>query len=155
MEGNTMTLAKLSNNWLPSVPSFMNRFLEGDLMDWNSSYYSDANATLPAVNVKETKNDFLVEVAAPGMNKEDFKIDYDNGRLTISSERKNESKEKDGERITRHEFSYQSFKRSFTISENVVQSDKIEASYKNGILKITLPKRDEIKPKPTRSIEIL
>lgn len=149
-----MTLAKLSNNWFPSMPSFFDRFFDGDLMDWNSSNFSSTNTTMPAVNVKENNNEFLIEVAAPGMTKEDFNVNYDNGRLTISSEKKNESEEKDDEKVTRREFSYQCFQRSFTVSEQLVESEKITANYKNGILHVTLPKREEIKPKPTRQIEI-
>ncbi len=149
-----MTLARLSNNVFPTFPSFFDKFFEGDLMDWNTSNYSDSNSTLPAVNVKETENDFLIEVAAPGMKKEDFNVSYDNGRLTICSEKKNEKEEKEGEKITRKEFSYQSFQRSFSISENVVNAEKISADYKDGILHISLPKREEVKPKPAKQIAI-
>ena len=98
-----MTLARLSNNWFPSTPSFFDRFFEGDLMDWNRNNFSSTNSTLPAVNVKENDNEFLIEVAAPGMTKNDFKIEYDNGRLTISSEHKDKKEEKDGEKVTRRE----------------------------------------------------
>ncbi|MCW3785396.1 Hsp20/alpha crystallin family protein [Plebeiibacterium sediminum] len=149
-----MTLAKLSNNWFPSFPSLVDRFFDGELMDWNSSNYSSTNSTLPAVNVKENENEFLIDVAAPGLKKEDFSVNYDNGRLTISSEKKNEKEEKDGEKVTRREFSYQSFQRSFTVAQNIVDAEKIEAHYDNGILHISLPKRDEVKPKPTKQIEI-
>ena len=150
-----MTLAKLSNNWFPSTPSIFDRFFEGDLMDWNRSNFSSTNTTLPAVNIKENSNEFLIEVAAPGMKKEDFMIDYENGRLTISSEIKNESEEKNEEKVTRREFSYQSFQRSFNVSENIVDAEKIEANYSSGILRINLPKREEIKPKPAKKIKIL
>ena len=149
-----MTLAKLSNNWLPSFPSLFDKIFEGDLMDWNNSNFAGANSTLPAVNVKENENEFLLEVAAPGMKKGDFMLNYDNGRLTISSEQKNENEEKEGERITRREFSYQSFQRSFTVSERAVDAEKITASYNEGILNITLPKREELKPKPAKEIKI-
>ena len=149
-----MTLARLSNNWFPSTPSFFDRFFEGDLMDWNRSNFSSTNSTLPAVNVKENENEFLIEVAAPGMSKNDFKIEYDNGRLTISSEHKEENQEKEGEKVSRREFSYQSFQRSFTVAETAVDAEKIKANYKEGILFITLPKRDEIKPKPAKEIKI-
>ncbi len=149
-----MTLAKLSNNWIPSFPSLVDRFFDGELMDWNSSNYSSTNSTLPAVNVKENENEFLIDVAAPGLTKEDFTVNYDNGRLTISSEKENEKEEKDGEKVTRREFSYQSFQRSFTVAQNIVDAEKIEAHYNNGILHISLPKRDEVKPKPTKQIEI-
>ena len=94
--------------------------------------------------------EFLIDVAAPGLTKDDFKVHYDNGRLSISSEKKNEVEEKEGEKITRREFSYQSFQRSFTVAENVVDPEKIAANYENGILHISLPKREEVKPKPKR-----
>ncbi|MCW3804853.1 Hsp20/alpha crystallin family protein [Plebeiibacterium marinum] len=149
-----MTLAKLSNNWFPSVPSFFDRFFDNELMDWNRTNYSSTDTTLPAVNVKENENEFLIDVAAPGLTKKDFKVNYDNGRLTISSEKKNKHEEKDGEKVTRREFSYQSFQRSFSVSENVVNAEKIAANYENGILHISLPKREEVKPRPAKQIEI-
>lgn len=148
------TLAKLSNTAFPSLPSLFDRFFDGDLMDWNRGNYSGNNMTLPAVNVKENDHAFLIEVAAPGLKKNDFQVNYDNGRLTISSERSNEKEEKEGEKITRREFSYQSFQRSFTIAENVVDAEKIAANYENGILHINLPKREEVKPKPAKVIQI-
>ena len=153
MEGFIMTLMKRTQDWYPTFPSFFDKFFEGNLMDWNNWNYSSTDTTLPAVNVKEDNDSYIIEVAAPGMTKEDFKVDYENGRLTISSERKNESKEKDGN-YTRREFSYQSFQRSFTVPENIVNGDKIAATYKEGILHISLPKREEVKPKPARAIKI-
>ncbi len=149
-----MTLSKLSNNWLPSVPSIFDRFLDGELMDWNRTNYSSTDTTLPAVNIRETDDEFLVDVAAPGLTKEDFRVHYDNGRLTISSEKRNEMEEKEGARVSRQEFSYQSFQRSFTVSEDIVDAERIGAIYENGILHLTLPKREEVKPKPVKQIEI-
>lgn len=154
MEELAMTLARLSNDWFPSLPSFIDNFFEGGLRDWNSLNYAGTNSTLPAVNVMENDNEFAIEVAAPGMKKGDFKLDYDNGRLTISSEKKEEKEEKDGEKVTRREFSYQSFQRSFTVPENVINADKISAKYNDGILHVTLPKREEVKPKPAKQIAI-
>ena len=145
-----MTLARLSDNLFPSL---LSRFFEGDLMDWSNSNFAGSNSTLPAVNIKETDHDYLIEVAAPGMKKEDFKVNYDNGRLTISSEMKNENEEENGT-YTRKEYSYQSFQRSFNVPETLVNGDKIGAKYSEGILHITLPKRDEIKPKPAKEIKI-
>lgn len=154
-----MTLAKLSsdnyrNNWFPSIPSLFDRFFEGDLMDWNSWNFAGKNSTLPAVNVQENDNEYQIEVAAPGLKKADFKLNYDNGRLTISSEKKEEKEEKEGKKITRKEFSYQSFQRSFAVPENIVNADKISAKYEEGILHVTLPKREEIKPKSAKEIKI-
>lgn len=149
-----MTLAKLSNNWSPSFPSLSDRFIEGDMMDWNTWNFAGTNSTLPAVNVKENENNYELEVAAPGMKKGDFKLNYDNGRLTISSVKKDEKKEKNGSKVTRQEFRYQSFQRSFSIPDNVVDADKISAKYHDGILHVTLPKREEVKPKPAKEIRI-
>ena len=149
-----MTLARLSNSNYPSFPSLFDRFFEGDWMDWSSSNFAGNRSTLPAVNVRENDDAYLIEVAAPGMKKDDFKINYDNGRLTISSEKQEEMKEGEDERYTRREFCYQSFQRTFTVPESVVESGKIGANYSDGILQITLPKRDELKPKPSREIKI-
>ncbi|MBI9067298.1 MAG: Hsp20/alpha crystallin family protein [Salinivirgaceae bacterium] len=149
-----MTLARLNNNLFPSFPSLFDRIFEGDLMDWNSSNFSDVNSTMPAVNVKETNDEFLIDVAAPGLKKDDFTLNYDNGKLSISSEKKEEKEAKDGEKVTRREFSYQSFQRTFTVPENVVNAEKIAAKYADGILHVTLPKFEEVKAKPAKQIAI-
>ncbi len=144
---------KLAKRNEPYYPSFFDRFFNNELMDWDYSNFSSTNTSLPAVNVKETDDDFVIEVAAPGMDKNDFKVNFKNNVLTISSEKKNETEEKK-ESYTRREFSYQSFQRSFTVAENAVIGDKISAKYDNGILHITLPKREELKPQPERQIKI-
>jgi HSP20 family protein len=150
-----MALARLSDNrWFPTVPSMLDKFFEGDLMDWNTWNFAGTDSTLPAVNVMENDNEYKIEVAAPGLNKKDFNVNYDNGRLTISSEKKEEHEEKDGEKVTRREFSYQSFQRSFTVPETEVDAEKIDAKYTDGILRLTLPKREEVKPKPAKEIKI-
>lgn len=149
-----MTLARLSDNVFPSFPSLFNRFFEGDMMDWSNTNFAGSNSTLPAVNVLENENEFQIEVAAPGMKKEDFKVNFDNGRLTISSELEDERKNNKEGKYTRREYRYRSFQRSFTIPDNIVDSGKIQAHYDQGILTITLPKREEVKPKPAREIKI-
>lgn len=149
-----MTIAKLSNNVFPSFPSFFTRFFEGDMMDWSNNNFAGTNSTLPAVNIRENKDEFLIDVAAPGMSKENFKVHYENGRLTISSEKRDEKSEKPDEKYTRREYSYLAFQRTFTIPENMVSGEKIQAGYSDGILKITVPKREEVKPKPAREIKI-
>ncbi|ELR72465.1 Small heat shock protein [Fulvivirga imtechensis AK7] len=109
---------------------------------------------MPAVNIKENKNEFEVEVAAPGMSKKDFKIELDNNTLTISYERKEDKEEKSEEgQYTRREFNYQAFRRSFTLP-NTVESDKINAKYDEGILRLTIPKKEEAKQKASRVIDI-
>ena len=145
-----MKLARKNENYFPS---FFDRFWNNELMDWGHSNYSSTNTSLPAVNVRETNDDFIIEVAAPGMEKKDFKVSFKNNVLTISSEKENKKEEKD-ENYTRKEFSYQSFQRSFTVADNAVQGEKISAKYNNGILNIVLPKRDEVKPQPEREIKI-
>jgi len=145
-----MTLPKRTEGY---VPSFIDRFFNNELMDWGTSNFSRTNTSLPAVNVKETDDDYFIEVAAPGMTKKDFSINFQNNVLTISSEKQDEKEESD-DSYTRKEFSYQSFQRSFTVPGNDVDSDKISASYNDGILNIKLPKREEVKPKPAREIKI-
>ena len=101
--------------------------------------------TVPAVNVVENSNEYKVSLAVPGMKKSDFEIGVQGNMLTISSEKEQTKEEKD-EQYTRKEFSYSSFSRSFSLPEDVKQ-DKIEAVYEEGVLKISLPKREEAKAK--------
>lgn len=145
-----MTLARRTET---TWPSLFDRFFNNDLMDWNMSNFSGPDSTLPAVNVRETNDDYILEVAAPGMKKKDFKINYQNNTLTISSERKEEKEDKNNN-YSRKEFSYQSFQRSFTVPGNVADTEKISASYADGILSVKIPKREEVKPKPPREIAI-
>jgi HSP20 family protein len=148
-----MTLVRRTNSNYPIFPSFFDNFFSRDLMDWNNQNYSNTDTTLPAVNVKEDEDKFQIEVAAPGMNKDDFKVKLDNNMLTICSEKKAEKKEDDG-KYSRREFSYQSFQRTFSLPQGHIQNDKISASYTDGILTIELPKREEVKPQPAKEIAI-
>jgi len=138
---------------LPTFSNFFGDFFDKAFSDWTNTNFSITNTTLPAVNIKETKDDFIVTMAVPGMNKKDFKIDLNDNLLTISSERKEEKKEKD-DNYTRREYSYQSFSRSFNLPKNVVNEDKISAKYENGELHISIPKKEEAKPKKPLQIEI-
>ncbi|GAA0746299.1 hypothetical protein GCM10009431_22480 [Gaetbulibacter jejuensis] len=108
--------------------------------------------TLPKVNIKETADAYYVEMAVPGLKKSDFQIDLDNQVLSISTEVKQENEQKEAN-YTRREFGYSSFKRTFTLPETV-DEDKIQASYTEGILNIHLPKKEEAKQKPARTIKI-
>lgn len=145
-----MSLVKFSNQ----TPSLFDRFLENDMFDWSNRNFSNTNTTLPAVNIKEDKDGYEVEMSAPGFEKNDFNIELNNGLLTISSEKKIENEIKEGQQYTRREFSYQSFSRSFTLPETI-ESDKISAKYENGILSIRIPQKEEAKPKPVKQIEIM
>lgn len=132
-------LTRLSEGW-PSV-------IEDLFKPWNQ-WFDNGNTmmrllTVPAVNISEHKDDFLVSIAVPGMKKEDFNIDVEGNLITISCE-KEESKEEKEAKFTRKEYSYSNFSRSFTLPDEVMK-DKIEAHYENGVLKMTLPKKEEAK----------
>lgn len=145
-----MTLTRFSNQ----LPTLFERLFENDMLDWSNRNYSITNTTLPSVNIKENEEGFEVEMAIPGMDKGDFKIELNQDVLTISSEKKVENEVKEGEHFTRREFSYQSFSRSFTLP-NTVDNEKINAKYENGILSVAIPKCEEARPKPVRQIAIL
>ncbi len=148
-----MTLVRRNQNYFPSFPTFFDNIFSRDLMDWSNKNYSNTDSTLPAVNVWEDEDKYSIEVAAPGMKKDDFKVKIENDVLTISSEKKEEKEEKNNN-YSRKEFCYQSFQRSFSIPEGHILGDKITASYTEGILHIELPKREEVKPQPPKEIEI-
>ena len=137
-----------------SFPALLNDFFTREMFNWGESNYSNTGTTVPAVNIKESKDSFEVEVAAPGMKKEDFKIHLDNNLLTISSESRVEHEDDNNGEYSRKEFSYQSFQRSFTLPKEVVDSENIKAKYNDGVLKLSIPKREEAKQKPPRMIEI-
>jgi len=149
MEDKTMSLVKFSNQ----LPSMVDRFFEGDFFDWSTRNYSPLNTTLPSVNIKENTDEFKVEVAAPGFDKGDFKLELNHDVLTISSEKQLENTTTEDEHYSKREFSYQSFTRSFTLP-HTADSDRIDASYENGILRVSIPKKEDSKPKPSRMIEI-
>ena len=131
-------------NWLPT---FFNDFFDNDWM-------MKTNATAPAINVVESDKDYKVEVAAPGMKKEDFNIHLgDNNELIITMEQKNENKE-EHKKYLRREFAYSKFQQSFVLPDNI-EKEKISASVNDGILTIELPKHaPEEKAKVNRVIEI-
>jgi HSP20 family protein len=149
-----MTLTKWNSSLFPSFPRLFDDFFTRDLADWSNGNFSSTNTTLPSVNILENNDGFLVEMAAPGMKKEDFRIELDNEYLKISSEKQSENEIKDGERYTRREFSYQSFERSFHLPKSVVDTGKINAKYENGLLRIMIPKREEAKALPPRQIAV-
>ena len=149
-----MTLVKRNGNLLNPLPMLFDDFFNRDLFNWSNSHYSETNTTIPAVNIKETAENYEVEVAAPGMTKKDFKVELDGNSLTISSERSHQKEEKEGERYFRKEFNYLSFQRTFNLQKDVVDIDKIEARYENGLLHLLIPKKEEVKQKPPRLIQI-
>ena len=133
-----------------SIPNLVDAFFGDDFL---SNFFDNSNVgTVPAVNIIESKDEFAIEVAAPGLEKKDFNIDFHNNLLSISCQKEHKSEQKD-EKIMRREFSYTAFKRSFTLPEGA-DSDKIKASYKEGILTVSIPKKEEAKEKPARQISI-
>lgn len=149
-----MTIVKRNGNLQNTFPVLFNDFFSRNMFDWGESNFSNTGTTIPAVNIQETNEAFEVEMAAPGMKKNDFKIELEGTLLTISSETSNQTEEKEGEKYSRREFSYQSFQRSFTLSKEGLDAEKIKAKYENGVLHLTIPKKEEAKQKPPRLIQI-
>ncbi|XMO86259.1 Hsp20/alpha crystallin family protein [Algibacter sp. AS12] len=140
-----------SNQNFPTLSNWLDDIFNRDLPSVFASNFN-TSITLPKVNIKESTDDFTVEMAVPGLKKSDFQIDIDDKVLSISTETQKESEQKE-ENYTRREFGYSSFKRTFTLPESV-NDEKINATYKEGILSILLPKKEEAKQKPARSIKI-
>jgi HSP20 family protein len=129
----------LTDIWSEELPTvFRSNFNEG--------------MTLPKVNIKETDEGFEVEMAVPGFKKDNFNISVENEELLISAEVEENNEEKN-EQFTRREFGYASFQRTFVLPESV-DGEKIKASYEDGILNVMLPKKEEAKPKPARTIKV-
>ncbi|WP_010663248.1 Hsp20/alpha crystallin family protein [Marinilabilia salmonicolor] len=148
-----MTLVRRFNNQVPEIANIFDDFFGGDFFE--APARQGYKTSTPAVNVMENEDEYVIEVAAPGMKKDDFKVEVNNGVLSISAEMEEKDEQKDEEHgYTRREFCYSSFNRSFAIPKNEVDEGKIDASYKDGLLKIKLQKREEVKPKPARMIEI-
>jgi HSP20 family protein len=150
---NKMTLIKLKSDkpvrGLERMPYISDIF--NDMFD-NMITPDFRRSTVPGVNIVETDENYKLQLAAPGLAKEDFKINVENDVLTISAEKKSESSETK-EKFTRKEFYYGSFFRSFTLPE-MVAVENISASYENGIMVVVLPKKEEAKPKAPREIKI-
>jgi len=138
-----MTLVKFKKQRLPWYDSMFTDLMSTDRLLTNDFFRE--NKWIPAVNIKDNKKNFEIDVVAPGFTKEDFDISIENGVLHISADNKEEIEEKE-DLYTRREFDYRSFTRSFTLPENVNEEEKIEATYCCGILNLVLAKlhKDEI-----------
>jgi HSP20 family protein len=132
----------------PFFPSLIDDFIYND---WNIKSPSHSS-TMPAVNIKELDSQFEIELAVPGIQKEDFAIEVEEGILSISSTQEEEQVNEKG-KFTRREFSYNSFRRSFTLPDSVDPTE-IDASYSNGVLRVLLPKHKEAQPQPKKLIKI-
>ena len=146
-----MTLLKTNTNG-NMFPSLLSNFFDNDKFLTNGWFEREFNQSLPALNVKEATNEFLIELAAPGYKKSDFKITSEEGVLTISAE-KQEEKNEEKNRFTRKEFSYESFTRSLQLPDNSL-SDKIDAKYEDGLLQLTLPKKEVTVSKEKKEIKV-
>jgi len=144
-----MTLVKLNNDLFPAFSNLFEDFFGRDdemtptMNRWNR---------MPAVNIREDDNNYHLELAAPGLQKDDFKITLDNNLLTIETEMKDE-KEVNKQNYSRKEFNYHAFRRSFTLPESA-DNEKIDAKYKDGVLNLMIPKKEESRVKPQRTIKI-
>ena len=144
----TQALAKVAER----MPSVFDDFFK----PWNEWFdnggLSGRAVKVPAVNITEQKDEYLVSLAAPGLKKDDFKIDVDGNMLTICSEKEEKKEEKEA-RYTRKEYSYSSFSRSFTLPEEI-NKEKIEAKYEDGVLKISMPRKEEVKKLSAKHIPV-
>lgn len=146
------TLVKSNGRLLPEFPSLLDEFLGKDFFEFPLTRFS-GSTTMPSVNIKETDSAYEMEVAAPGLEKNNFKVELTNDMLVISAQAENKKEEKE-ESYTRKEFSYTSFQRSFQLPESMVLKDKITAKYTNGILHVTVPKAADTQHNASRIIEI-
>lgn len=134
-----------------SLPGLFDEFLNGNLLP---NYIEEgAWKSTPAVNIYESEQKFEIEIAAPGLEKEDFKIDLKNDYLLVYSEKKDKKEEKEKGKVVRSEFRYSSFQRSFALPKDI-DATAINATHKNGVLIIELPKKVEQKDSSSRQIEI-
>jgi len=150
-----MTLVKFKNgnsfdslfpaNSRMDFPNFFNDVFDNLLKEEKVSW-------MPAVNIMERENDFKIDLAVPGLDKKDFNIEVENDMLVVSGERK-EEKVEEKDRVTKREFHYGSFKRSFTLPE-IADVEKINASYNNGVLSVSIAKKEEAKQNAKRQISV-
>lgn len=146
-----MSLIKF-NSRFPWKNPVLTNFLNTD--DFFNDDFFTKDSLMPALNIKENDNDFEFELAAPGFSKDDFKVTIDSDGLHIAAE-KSEEKEETKEDYIRKEFSYNSFKRSLRLPETINQDKEVKASYKNGILKLNLLKKEEAKEVPKKVIKVM
>jgi len=143
-----MTLSLAPRRMLEDMPSLLSSFFDDSIWGFDGS----RARTLPATNIIEEDDHFLIQMAVHGMKKDDFHVDVENGMITISSEKK-EEKEKKEKNYRRREYNYFSFERSFSLPDTVKQDD-IHARYDNGILSLSIHKKESSKKLPKKAIKI-
>ena len=131
---------------IPSLGSLLNDFFNDDVM------LRDYSGHVPSVNITENEKSYSIEVSAPGFEKKDFNVKVEDGMLTVSGEHKTEKNE-ENKNFVRKEFNYGSFSRSFNLVD-LIDEEKIDAKYENGILRIELPKNEKAKAKNVKEIKI-
>ena len=146
-----MSLIKKLGNDISTFPTLFNDLFNQELFNWSSNNFSSTRTTMPSINIKETADNF--EVDAPGMEKNGFHITLEGNYLTTSSSKEPKGENTDGN-YTHREFSYESFQRSFELPKDVVDEESIKVRYDNGMLHLTIPKKEEAKKKGPRLIEI-
>jgi len=149
--GNLVKRAPRNSGNFAGWTSFIDGLFADELGAFESKDFNQG-VTSPRVNIKESADDFTLEMAVPGFKKSDFVIDIDNEELSIAAEIKVEEQSADA-KYTRKEFGYGSFKRTFVLPE-IAAEEGIQALYNEGILSVTIPKKEEAKPKPARTIKI-
>jgi HSP20 family protein len=150
-----MNLVKRNSALNNALPMLLDNFFNRDAFREGNLNFYDARTSIPAVNIKETTENYALEMVAPGMSKTDFKVALENDVLTISAEKSNQTSEAEEGVYSRKEFSYQSLKRSFTFPQDVVDTERIEAKYEDGILHIKIQKKEEVLRNRIKQIEIL
>ena len=135
-----MTLVKVNNQPARNLSSLVDEFFQ----DFPASWGRESNFAFPPVNINETKEAYHLELSAPGRTKEDFNLSVDKGQLTVSFEKKEETKTEEYKTI-RKEFSFKSFKRTFNLDDRI-DANGIQAKYDNGVLKLYLPKKEQEQP---------
>ena len=145
------------NTQTPAKQSFANPGFFDSIDDffkpWNGWFSNGLRTVMtPAVNITESQDEYGVSLAAPGMKKDDFKIDIDGNTLTISSEKEENTEEKN-KKFTRKEYNYSSFSRSFNLPDEV-NTEKVEAHYEDGVLRLSLPKKEGAKKTAAKQIAV-
>lgn len=144
--GNGTLFPSLRNNF------FANSFFNPDLLDFDDEFFTKG-ISYPPANIAETNKEFKLELSAPGMKRDDFKINVEDGVLTISSEKEEEKKDED-KNYHRREFSYSSFSRTFALPDNA-DENSINAKYNNGMLEVIIPKKEITVAKPKKEIKVV
>lgn len=142
------------NGTKPTAHSLLEEFFPRDIMEWSFKNFTDIGSTMPSVNLSETDREYQIDLAAPGMKKEDFKVEIEDKTISIASEKEERFEETNKkENYTRKEFNYTSFCRSFHLPD-AAEKEKIEAIYKDGILHVTIPKKVNRSSNSKKSIPI-